>query len=69
MLLQSIKWVWSLPLGGVVWVGFSFVATVPEAIPEKLEPMSKPLQNMLDYSHKYGAMKESKCLDQALGKK
>ena len=42
-LLQSIKWVWSLPLEGVVWVGFSFVATVPEAIPEKLEPMNSSL--------------------------
>ena len=26
-------------IGGVVWVVFSFVAIVPEAIPEKLEPM------------------------------
>ena len=37
--LQSIKWVWSLSFGGVVWVGFSFVAVVPEAVPEMLEPM------------------------------
>ena len=26
-------------IGGVVWVGFSFVAKVPEAVPDKLEPM------------------------------
>ena len=30
---------WLLSFGGVVWVGFSFVAKVPEVIPEKLEPM------------------------------
>ena len=28
---------------GVVWIGFSFVAMVSEAIPEKLEPMQSSL--------------------------
>ena len=58
MTLQSIKWVWSLSFGGVVWVVFSFVAMVPEALPEKLESMHAPIAKIArDYLYTCDALK------------